>query len=86
MAKEKTCFACTACGYESSRWAGRCPGCGAWNTLEETIAAPIVKGAAEAEAQGKGVVAVNGELVDGPVIITAKNTVAEYERIHGVHC
>lgn len=46
----------------------------------------IVKGAAEAEAQGKGVVAVNGELVDGPVIITAKNTVAEYERIHGVHC
>lgn len=50
------------------------------------MALAIVKGAAEAEAQGKGVVAVNGELVDGPVIITAKNTVAEYERIHGVHC
>ena len=45
----------------------------------------IVKGAAEAEAQGKGVVAVNGELVDGPVIIIAKNTVAEYEKINGVH-
>ena len=44
----------------------------------------IVKGAEEAEAQGKGVVAVNGELVDGPVIILARNTVAEYEKINGV--
>ena len=43
----------------------------------------IVKGAAEAEAQGKGVVAVNGELVDGPVILMAQNTVREYEMIHG---
>lgn len=45
----------------------------------------IVKGAAEAETQGKGVVAVNGELVDGPVIIMAQNTVQEYEQIHGRH-
>ena len=38
-AKEKTIYACTACGYESPRWAGRCPGCGAWNTLEEGVRA-----------------------------------------------
>ncbi len=43
----------------------------------------IVKGAEEAEADGRGVVAVNGELVDGPVIIIARNTVAEYEKING---
>ena len=43
MAKEKTLFACTACGYETSRWVGRCPGCGAWNTMVD--AAPIVTGA-----------------------------------------
>ena len=41
MAKAKTVFACTACGYESPRWAGKCPGCGAWNTMEETfVSAP----------------------------------------------
>ena len=40
MAKAKTVYACTACGYESPRWAGRCPGCGAWNTMEESFAAP----------------------------------------------
>ena len=39
MAKDKSVFACTACGYETARWVGRCPGCGAWNTLEEAIAA-----------------------------------------------
>ena len=39
MPKAKTVFACSACGYESPRWAGKCPGCGAWNTLEETFAA-----------------------------------------------
>lgn len=40
MAKVKTSYACTACGYETSKWLGKCPGCGAWNTMEETIAQP----------------------------------------------
>ena len=39
MPKAKTVYACTACGYEAPRWVGRCPGCGAWNTLEETFSA-----------------------------------------------
>ena len=46
MARTKTVYACTACGYESPRWGGRCPGCGAWNTMEETFAAPPEKTAA----------------------------------------
>ena len=40
MPKEKTLFACTACGHEASKWLGRCPGCGAWNTLEEAAVKP----------------------------------------------
>lgn len=35
MAKEKTIYVCSACGYETPRWMGKCPGCNAWNTLEE---------------------------------------------------
>ena len=35
MAKEKTIYLCSACGYETPRWMGKCPGCNAWNTLEE---------------------------------------------------
>ncbi len=38
MAKIKSTYCCTACGYETARWLGKCPECGAWNTLEEHIA------------------------------------------------
>ncbi|MCI7614864.1 MAG: hypothetical protein MSS61_05875, partial [Bacteroidales bacterium] len=27
MAKEKTAYVCTQCGYDSPKWAGRCPSC-----------------------------------------------------------
>ncbi len=39
--KAKTVFICTECGYESAKWLGKCPGCNAWNTLEEEVVAPI---------------------------------------------
>ncbi len=29
-------FFCTECGSETSKWSGKCPACGAWNTLKET--------------------------------------------------
>ena len=35
MAKGKTLFYCTECGNESLKWQGRCPACGAWNTIVE---------------------------------------------------
>ncbi len=35
MAKAKTVFFCSECGGESVKWYGRCPHCGAWNTLVE---------------------------------------------------
>ena len=37
MAKQKSVYVCSECGYESSRWYGKCPSCGQWNTLEEQI-------------------------------------------------
>jgi DNA repair protein RadA/Sms len=35
MPKSTTTFVCTECGGESLRWAGQCPHCRAWNTLQE---------------------------------------------------
>ena len=35
MKASKTAFYCTDCGNELSRWAGKCPACGAWNTIVE---------------------------------------------------
>jgi DNA repair protein RadA/Sms len=47
MPRSATRHVCGACGHAETRWHGRCPGCGAWNTLvEEVVAAPSAKGAA----------------------------------------
>jgi len=37
MARDKTVFSCTECGGTSPRWLGKCPACGAWNTLTESV-------------------------------------------------
>ncbi len=39
MAKVKRAFFCTECGYETPKWLGKCPACGAWNTITEHIVA-----------------------------------------------
>ena len=40
MKQPKTLFYCTECGNETPKWAGRCPACGAWNTVVERPEAP----------------------------------------------
>jgi DNA repair protein RadA/Sms len=46
---------CSACGHETARWAGRCPGCGEWNTLvEETRARPASGGGSKLAGAGRG--------------------------------
>lgn len=37
MAKDKTAYVCTNCGYDSPKWLGRCPACGEWNTFKEIV-------------------------------------------------
>lgn len=37
MAKTKNVFECMSCGYESPKWMGKCPNCGAWNQMEEKV-------------------------------------------------
>ncbi|MBY4596334.1 DNA repair protein RadA [Ottowia caeni] len=41
MAKDKSIYICNECGASSARWLGKCPSCGAWNSLiESTPEAP----------------------------------------------
>ena len=53
MAKAKTVFYCTNCGNETPRWQGKCPACGAWNTIEEHIEKPAPAGRAKAAPVGQ---------------------------------
>ena len=46
--KNKTVFFCSDCGNETAKWYGKCPACGAWNTLvEETVVTTPSKSAAK---------------------------------------
>lgn len=48
--KVKTVYICSECGYESGKWLGRCPGCSAWNTMEEDVVVPAKSGASVSRA------------------------------------
>ena len=51
MAKARSTFFCQNCGNQSSKWLGKCPACGEWNTyVEEVISRPSAK----AERHGRG--------------------------------
>ncbi len=52
MAKIKTIFYCTACGNETPKWMGRCPSCGAFNTIEEHIEKPVPAGRSKSAGFG----------------------------------
>ncbi len=52
MAKTKTIFFCTSCGNETPKWMGRCPGCGAYNTMEEHVEKPTAIGKAKSLPTG----------------------------------
>lgn len=45
MAKTKSKFVCSECGYESSGWLGKCPACNSWNTLVEEVVLKSSSGA-----------------------------------------
>src|SRR5260221_1870956 len=46
MAKAKSVYSCTECGGQSTKWAGQCPHCNAWNTLVETAVEAIARSGA----------------------------------------
>lgn len=57
MAKDKTMYVCSNCGYESAKWLGKCPSCGQWDTFKaikvaSDYGAPTAKSAAGAIRRG----------------------------------
>ncbi len=57
MAKAKVEFLCNACGTNHPKWLGKCPDCGAWDSLERFLVEPSVSGGSPAwETSGGGLV------------------------------
>ena len=55
--KQRTMLYCTECGNETAKWAGKCPACGAWNTIVEQPEATkaILKSAGKTVRAGQGI-------------------------------
>lgn len=80
MAKDKlkTIYVCTQCGETSPRWLGRCPSCGAWNTMTEDVVAEPAK-----SSSGKAAAAVRtpGQTSLTPLKLSGVSTTEEKSRI-----
>jgi DNA repair protein RadA/Sms len=84
MAKQKTTYKCTSCGNIVMRWAGQCPHCSAWNTIEEYIE-PVGTPAkvAAAKAQTRNVNAVRLRDVQAQETNRIVTGIAEFDRVVG---
>ena len=84
MAKEKTSFLCGACGYISPRWLGKCPGCGAWNTLtEQAPAAEAAPPRATRQRPGTGAQALGLEDIPEENQLRVSTGIGELDRVLG---
>ncbi len=86
MAKVKTVYVCSACGYEAAKWLGKCPDCGSWNTMEERQAAPVAPRAEEKKlrrAPGSDAQAVRVSEIPDQAMERRGTGIAELDRVLG---
>ncbi|MGI6672600.1 MAG: DNA repair protein RadA [Christensenellales bacterium] len=85
MAKVRSVYVCQACGYESPRWYGKCPGCDAWNTLEETVpaAAPAAGAKPHKQRAGTGAEAQSIADIEAGEEIHHQTGMQEFDRVLG---
>lgn len=85
MAKGKTAYVCSECGYETGRWLGRCPECGSWNTMQEELRQPEAKTAEKKlkRAPGAGAEALRIDEIPDDAAQRRLCGIAELDRVLG---
>lgn len=83
MAKKvSTVFVCNECGYESSKWLGKCPSCSAWNSfLEEKAITQNNKSSFKDKKERAEVIKLNE--VEKKETFRIKTEVGELDRVLG---
>jgi DNA repair protein RadA/Sms len=84
VAKTRSVFFCNACGFESTRWLGRCPQCEAWNSFDERpFAVPTRAAKAVASARGAAPVAIELAAIDSAKIARLHSGMGEFDGVLG---
>lgn len=82
MAKLKSLYVCSECGYESAKWYGKCPGCGEWNTISEEIpVSASSKGNKKLSASVQPILRLNE--ITGDVEKRISTGINEFDRVLG---
>ena len=79
----KPIFVCAECGATTSRWVGRCPDCGAWNTMEETVQSPEPARGGNAATPAPRSPAVRLSDLETPSYIRSGTGMGELDRVLG---
>src|SRR5688500_8260043 len=83
MAKNRVVHRCRDCGATTPRWAGRCPTCDAWNSLDEEVEEPVAGGRAAAATIRPAATATPLDAVDIAALAPISTGVAELDRVLG---
>ncbi|MGA8841528.1 MAG: DNA repair protein RadA, partial [Candidatus Aquilonibacter sp.] len=84
MAKTRSVFFCNACGFESTRWLGRCPQCEAWNSFDERpFAVPSRSAKAVASTRHAALAPVELESIDSAKIARLRSGMGEFDAVLG---
>jgi DNA repair protein RadA/Sms len=83
MSRSATVFACSACGQESPKWHGRCPGCGDWNTLVEETRTPALQGGGPGRRSTRALKPVPLGEVEAPRVERLRSGIGEFDRVLG---
>ena len=78
--KQKTVYICSECGSETLNWAGKCPSCGAWNTLTELR---LDKAGGRARDSGRTPKAKKLEDLDSTEELRFSTGISEFDRVLG---
>src|SRR5499427_6090156 len=81
--KTKTFFACQACGFTSSKWLGRCPDCGEWNSFAEEREQPKAAAAPGQLPLQMGSRPKPYDTVDGAEAERVPSGIGEFDRVLG---
>ena len=83
MAKVKSVYICSECGYESPKWYGKCPSCGEWNTMNEEIREPVKAAAKASQASSAYIPAVQVNEISTEDEVRYRTGLNELDRVMG---